>query len=292
MGFDIQSDYSHCMMAAEYIKSRIGIKPDMGIILGSGIGPLADMIEIESTIDYTDIPYFPQTTVSSHKGRLILGTLEGVKVVCMQGRFHFYEGYSYEQLAMPVRVLSLLGVKVMFLTNAAGGVNLAYKPGDIMIIADHLNLMGVNPVRGQYYSEFGERFYDVQNLYNESLRKIARKCAKRSDLTVHEGTYMFFPGPNFETPAEIRAARMLGADAVGMSTVPEALTAGHIGLPVIAFSVITNYAAGMSKEPLSDDEVRVIADSISHEFSAYVKDVICTMNEVYGTEQYKKYREQ
>lgn len=283
MEFDIRSDYSHCLKAAEYIRSRIKTKPDMGIILGSGLGPLADMIEVDTVISYSDIPCFPQTTVSSHKGQLILGTLAGVRVVCMQGRFHFYEGYSYEQLAMPVRVLSLLGIKVLFLTNAAGGVNLAYKPGDIMLIADHLNLMGINPARGQSYSEFGERFYDIQDLYRESLRKIARKCAKRSELTVHEGTYMFFPGPNFETPAEIRAARMLGADAVGMSTVPEALTAGHLGLPVIGMSVITNYAAGISKTPLSDEEVRTIADSISNEFSAYVKDVVCTMNEVYGT---------
>lgn len=277
MGFDIQADYDHCKTAADYIKSKITLTPELGIVLGSGLGPLADMIEVDAKIDYNDIPCFPRTTVSSHKGCLIIGTLAGVKVVCMQGRFHYYEGYSFEQLAMPVRVLSLLGIKAMFLTNAAGGVNLSYKPGDIMLIADHLNLLGINPVRGQSYSEFGDRFYDVQNLYTESFRKIARKCAKRSELAVHEGTYMFFPGPNFETPAEIRAVRLLGADAVGMSTVPEALTAGHIGLPVIGFSVITNYAAGMSKEPLSDDDVRKIADSISNEFSAYVRDVISSI---------------
>ncbi len=181
---------------------------------------------------------------SSHAGKLILGTLAGKKVVCMSGRFHYYEGYSFEQLAAPVRLLKNLGVQKIILTNAAGAVNKAYKPGDVMIIADHINLMGVSPTRGKNISEFGDRFFDVSNMYARSLRKIARDCAENSGLTIHEGVYYIFSGPQFETPAEIRAVRILGADAVGMSTVTEALTAAQCSIPVLGLSLMTNMAAG------------------------------------------------
>lgn len=287
--YNIQSDYAHCRVAADYIRSKIHIKPTLGIMLGSGLGPLADNIEVDEIIPYTDIPYFPISTVSTHEGSLISGTLSGAKVLCMKGRFHYYEGYSFEDLAMPVRVLSLLGIKGLIVTNAAGAVNLNYRPGDVMVISDHINLTGYNPVIGQHYREFGERFYDVSDIYTEKLRIIARQCAKNSELTVHEGTYMFFPGPNFETAAEIRAARILGADAVGMSTVPEALTACHIGLPILGLSIITNMGTGINKEKLTDEDVNLIANIISIDFSSYVDRIICSMNRHYSEENGYRY---
>lgn len=279
---EIIADYLHCKTAADYIRSRIHDVPDVGIILGSGLGPLASGIDVQEIIPYSEIPGFPVTTVADHKGNLIFGTLAGTKVLCMQGRFHYYEGYAFEDLAMSIRVLKLTGIVALVLTNAAGAVNLSYRPGDIMIISDHINLTGVNPTRGQDFRNFGERFYDVSNLYDKDLRLIARKCAKRSPLNVYEGVYMFMPGPNFETPAEVRACRLLGADAVGMSTVPEALVAGHVGLKVIGLSVMTNMAAGILPAPLTSEEVNAVADLISVEFSAYVEDLLLSINQEYG----------
>lgn len=279
---EINPDYEHCKIAADFVKEKIGGTPVIGIVLGSGLGPLAERMEITAEIDYKDIPGFPRSTVASHAGKLLYGKVSGVSVICMQGRFHFYEGYSFASLSMSVRVLWLLGIKLLILTNAAGAINLSYKPGDIMLLSDHLNLLGYNPVTGQDYEAFGDRFYDVSHLYPESLRKIALKCAEESPLSVHEGVYMFFPGPNFETPAEVRAARILGADAVGMSTVPEALAAGHLKLPVLALSVMTNMAAGILNTPLSDDDVTRVANTLSADFSAYVEDIVRTIGETYG----------
>lgn len=283
----IETDYQHCKAAADYVQEHIHIKPVLGIILGSGLGPMAEEIEVDSIVSYADIPGFPLSTVSSHIGRFIVGRLNGVNVICMQGRVHYYEGYQFGDLAMSVRVMALLGIKCLIVTNAAGGVNLAYKPGDVMLISDHINMMGMNPVIGQNYRDFGPRFYDVSNLYHRDLRELAKKCAKRSPLDVHEGVYFFYPGPNFETPAEIRAFRLLGADATGMSTVPETLTAAHMGIPVLGFSVITNMAAGVLNQPLTDEEVTETAAKIGKLFSAYVKDVVGTLNEVYGPADWK-----
>ena len=259
MQHDFHSDYEHCKFAADFIQKAADFRPDMGIMLGSGLGPLADNIEVKKIIDYSEIPYFPQSTVSTHAGQLILGTLCGIRVVCMKGRFHYYEGYTFEELAMPVRVMWLLGIRLLLVTNAAGAVNITYRPGDVMIISDHINLTGYNPVIGQNYHEFGERFYDVSDLYTEKLRKICRKCAKHSELTVHEGTYMFFPGPNYETAAEIRAVRLLGADAVGMSTVPEAIIAHHRGMEIFALSVITDLGGVEEVVEASHEEVLAAA---------------------------------
>ena len=272
--FNIHPDYQHCLEAADYILDNIGVQPGLCIILGSGLGPLAKMIEVDKVINYEDIPNFPVSTVSTHAGELITGRLAGVNVICMNGRFHYYEGYTFEDLAFPVRALALAGVKAFIITNASGAVNTDYHPGDVMIIKDHINLLGVNPVRGQQYADFGDRFYDTGNLYTKDFRKIAMECAEGSGLTVHEGVYMFFPGPNYETPAEIRAARILGADAVGMSTVPEALTAGHCGLPVLGLSVVTNMAAGILEQKLTDEEVNETGRKIEKEFSAYVVKII------------------
>ena len=279
--FDIHPDYIHCLEAANYILGHMKEAPDIGIILGSGLGPLASRVEVDTILPYSEIPNFPVSTVSTHKGELVIGKLWGENVVCMNGRFHFYEGYSFEDLAFAIRAMALMGVKMILVTNAAGAVNPEYKPGDIMIIKDHINLLGVNPVRGQFYSDFGDRFYDASNIYNAKYREIAKICAKSTSLTVHEGTYMFFPGPNYETPAEIRAAGILGADAVGMSTTPEALTAAHCGLPLLGISIITNMAAGITDKKLTDEEVNEIAKMVEVEFSDYVVLVLMSIRKKY-----------
>jgi len=283
----IETDFNHCKAAADYVGQKIHCKPVLGIILGSGLGPMAENIEVDAIINYTEIPGFPVSTVSSHIGRFIVGKICGVDVICMQGRVHFYEGYRFNDLAMSVRVMGLLGIKCLVVTNAAGAVNIDYRPGDIMLINDHINIMGINPVSGPYYNEFGPRFYDASNIYNRDLRDLALSCAKRSALRVHEGIYMFYPGPNFETPAEIRAFRLLGADATGMSTVPETLTAAHMGIPVLGFSVMTNMAAGILNQPLTDEEVCETSKLISENFTLYVKDVISTMKETYEPKGWK-----
>lgn len=265
--------YKEC---AEYVKDRIGgLTPDVALILGSGLGDFASRIKDPVVIDYREIPHFLVSTVESHAGKLIFGTVGEKKVLCMAGRFHYYEGYSFQQLALPVRLFKLLGVKVTILTNAAGAVNTAYRVGDIMLIKDHIKLTGDSPMGGANLPEFGPRFFDVTDMYTASLRNLALECAEGSGLTFHEGTYMFFTGPQFETPAEIRAARMLGADAVGMSTVTEALTAAHCGMPLLAFSVMTNMAAGVLPDvKLSDEEVGEAAGKIAERFGNYMEKVI------------------
>ena len=262
---------------AEYVKSRAPFAPELGLILGTGLGPLAKQIENPVEIDYRDIPNFLVSTAPDHAGKLIFGTLEGKKLVCMSGRFHSYEGYDFEQLAIPVRLFKLLGVKQLIVTNAAGGVNEGYRPGDIMVISDHIKLNGASPMRGKNLPTFGDRFFDVSRMYTPRLRELALRLAKDTALRVHEGVYFFMPGPQFETPAEIRAIRLLGGDAVGMSTVTEALTAAHCGIELLGFSVITNMAAGMLDQPLTTEEVSETGRMIEERFSAYLKSVIREM---------------
>ena len=263
---------------ADYVKSRAPFAPELGLILGTGLGPLAKQIENPVEIDYRDIPNFLVSTAPDHAGKLIFGTLEGKKLVCMSGRFHSYEGYDFEQLAIPVRLFKLLGVKQLIVTNAAGGVNERYRPGDIMVISDHIKLNGASPMRGKNLPEFGDRFFDVSRMYTPRLRELALRLAKDTALRVHEGVYFFMPGPQFETPAEIRAIRLLGGDAVGMSTVTEALTAAHCGIELLGFSVITNMAAGMLDQPLTTEEVSETGRMIEERFSAYLKSVIREMS--------------
>ena len=272
--------YEYFKASADYVKSIVPYTPELAIVLGSCLGPFADTIEDPIVIDYKDIPNFLVSTVASHAGKLIFGTVAGKKVVCMSGRFHTYEGYDFEQLVIPVRLFKLLGVKATILTNAAGAVNVSYRPGDIMIVSDHIKLAGNSPLRGKNVDEFGPRFFDVSRMYTPELRAHALKCAEGSDLTVHEGVYYFFTGPQFETPAEIRAVRILGADAVGMSTVTEALTAAHCGMPLLCLSVMTNMAAGVLDRPLTDGEVDETAKTISTRFAAYVRRIVGTFDEV------------
>ena len=264
-------------ISADFLRTRVDFTPEVGVVLGSCLGPFAQAVENPIVVDYAEIPHFLLSTVASHAGKLIFGTVAGRKVVCMSGRFHSYEGYSFEELVIPIRVLKLLGVRSVILTNAAGAVNRDYRPGDVMVLRDHIKLNGTSPLRGPNLEDFGPRFFDVSRMYAPELRKLALDCAKGSPLRVHEGTYMFFPGPQFETPAEIRAARFLGADAVGMSTVTEALTAAHCGLPLLALSVITNMAAGVLDQPLSAEEVDEAAEKISGAFSNYMKAIVAAI---------------
>ena len=270
-------DYEYFKKSADYIREKIDFTPEIALVLGSSLGPLSEKIEDPVVLDYEEIPNFLVSTVKSHAGKLIFGTLGGRKVVCMSGRFHSYEGYDFEQLVIPVRVLKLLGAKVLILTNAAGAVNESYHAGDIMVISDHIKLNGFSPLRGPNVEEFGPRFFDVSDMYTGTLREKAMALAEGSGLTVHEGVYMFMPGPQFESPAEIRAIRILGGDAVGMSTVTEALTAAHTGMKVLGLSVMTNMAAGVLDQPLTTQEVVDTAHRIAPLFSAYVEKIIGEM---------------
>lgn len=270
--------FEYFKKSSDYVRSVINDEPEIAIILGSGLGDFASRIENPIEIRYEDIPNFLVSTVESHAGKLIYGKAGGKKIICMSGRFHFYEGYDYEQLVIPIRLFKLLGVKATILTNAAGAVNTDYKVGDIMIVSDHIKLNGASPLRGKNIDFFGPRFFDVTDMYTKKLRELALNCAEDSGLTFREGVYMFFTGPQFETPAEIRAARILGADAVGMSTVTEALTAAHCSMPLLAFSVMTNMAAGVLDQKLSDEEVGIAASKISERFGKYIEKVISQIN--------------
>jgi len=265
--------------SADYLLARLPRKPEIALILGSSLGPLADEIVDPIAIDYADIPNFLLSTVESHAGKMIFGRLAGKYVACMSGRFHYYEGYDFEQLAAPIRVFKLLGARAAILTNAAGAVNTAYNVGDIMVVKDHIKLVGMSPMRGPNIPELGPRFFDTSEMYSPALRSLAIACAERigQKYRTHEGVYFYFGGPQFETPAEIRAARILGGDAVGMSTVTEALTAAHCGLDILALSLMTNMAAGVLPRRLSAEEVSASAEEAGGRFRALVREIVGTM---------------
>lgn len=263
--------------AAAYIKGLANQSPEVGLILGSGLGVLADYIENPITIPYQDIPHFPQSTVEGHAGELILGTVSGRSVVLMKGRFHMYEGYGPELTAFPVRVMKELGASKLLVTNAAGGVNTSYQPGDLMLIRDHLNLTGRSPLLGPNEPQFGVRFPDMSEAYSGRLRDAAKKVAASKGIPLQEGVYAGLLGPNYETPAEIVMLRTLGADAVGMSTVSEVIVARHAGLEVLGISCISNMAAGILNQPLSHDEVMETTDRVREKFLGLVLEVIPQM---------------
>ncbi len=264
--------FAHYQRSAEMLRQRAGgFVPEILMILGSGLGALADELERPVCVPYAEIPYFRPSTAPGHAGRLVLGYLEGRPVAVMQGRMHYYEGYSLEEIAYPVRVARLLGAKTMIVTNAAGCVNRDWTAGDLMLLADHIKLFLDSPLRGENLAEFGPRFPDVSTLYTPALRALARAAAAELGLTLREGVYCFFPGPQYETPAEVRAARILGADAVGMSTVPEALAARHCGMEVLGLSLLTNMAAGILDQPLSEQEVLEAAGAARDRFARLVR---------------------
>ena len=258
-----------------YIEKQLdGRKPVIGLILGSGLGEMADAIRCPVVIDYHDIPHFPVSTVPGHKGRLVIGELEGRTVLCMQGRFHYYEGYSMQEVVYPIRLMRMLGINGLFLTNAAGCVNTSWKPGDLMLIADHIKLIADNPLRGENPDSLGDRFFDMTQAYDKALLSVAEKAAEDLSIPVRKGVYMLFTGPSFETAAEVRFARIAGADAVGMSTVPEAIAASHMRMHTIGISCLTNMAAGILDQPLNHEEVLETGERVKRTFSALVKEII------------------
>lgn len=257
--------------SAEYIREKLGaFSPQVAMILGSGLGYLGDLVENPIYIPYRDIPYFKCSTAPGHNGRLVFGTLAGQRVAVMQGRVHHYEGYSFEEVAYGVRVLRLLGCETLIVTNAAGAINTNFKAGDLMLITDQIKFFMESPLRGANIPEFGPRFSDSSYLYTPALQQLARETAAELSIPLREGVYCYFPGPQYETPAEIRAARILGGDAAGMSTVPEVIVAAHCGLQVLGFTLCSNMAAGILDQPLSEEEVLTAAEAAKEQFSKLV----------------------
>jgi purine-nucleoside phosphorylase len=262
---------------AEAIRSRIQVEPRVGIILGSGLGPLADSVENASYIPYEELPSWPVSTVFGHQGRLVIGALEQVNVMVMQGRSHFYEGYDITQIGLPVRVMQRLGVQILIVTNAAGAVNPAYNPGDLMLISDHLNLIGMagnSPLRGPNLDEFGPRFPDMSQAYDPALRELARQVAAENRITLHEGIYVCLAGPSFETPADLRFLRLIGADGVGMSTVPEVTVARHGNLQVLGISGISNKANLDGNTTTTHEEVLEAGKMIVPKLATLIRGVL------------------
>ena len=257
--------------SAQAIRARLGgFAPKVAMILGSGLGYLGDQVEGAVTVPYGEIPYFKSSTAPGHKGRLVFGTLEGQRVAVMQGRMHHYEGYSYEEVSYAVRVLRLLGCDTLIVTNAAGCVNTDWNVGELMLLSDHIKLFDFGPLRGPNLEEFGTRFPDMTTVYTPRLRALAHEAATAHNIPLREGVYMYFPGPQFETPAEVRAARVLGADAVGMSTVPETIVAAHCGMEVMGVTLLANMAAGVLPQPLSGAEVNEAAEAAAPVFSEFL----------------------
>lgn len=262
--------------AAQAIEAACG-KAEIAVILGSGLGDYVDALQDARYLDYKDIPCFPVSTVAGHAGRWWVGTLHGKRVYMMQGRFHSYEGYDMWTVTMPIRVMSKLGVKKLIVTNAAGGVNTEYKPGDLMLINDFINLSGKNPLTGPNLDEFGPRFPDMTYAYSPELKKLTAEVAEKLNISIQKGVYCWLNGPTYETPAEIRMVRTLGADAVGMSTVPETIVGRHCGMDVLGVSCITNMAAGILDQPLCHEEVTEVANRVKNTFRALLDATIEAM---------------
>lgn len=267
-----QYTYQQYRESAAALEARLGsFRPRVLLILGSGLGALGDEVEAPIVIPYGDVPHMKRSTAPDHKGQFVFGRLAGQDAAVMQGRLHTYEGWSFADVGYPVRVLRLLGAETLIVTNAAGAVNTAFAPGDIMLITDHIKLFGESPLCGPNIDEFGPRFPDVSHIYTPALRDAARQAAGALGIPLREGVYMYFPGPQYETPAEVRLARTLGADAVGMSTVPETIVAAHCGMNVLGFTLCTNMAAGVLDRPLDGEEVIAAGAAAGPKFTALVK---------------------
>ena len=260
------------LASAKAIRDRLGdFIPKVAMVLGSGLGYMGDEVDGAVAIDYLDIPNFKASTAPGHKGRLVFGTLEGQRVAVMQGRTHHYEGYSYEEVSYAVRVLRLLGCDTLIVTNAAGCVNTSWQAGDLMLITDHIKMFSESPLRGENLPEFGVRFPDASHLYTPRLRELARQTAQELGIPLREGVYFYCYGPQYETPAEVRAARVLGGDAVGMSTAPEVIVAGHCGMEVLGLTLLSNMAAGILDQPLSEQEVLEAGEAAKEKFSGLIR---------------------
>ncbi len=270
----MQDDFKKIENLSRILKKRFGRIPETLLVLGSGLGFVADILENKTIIPYKSLKDFPVSTVAGHEGLLIKGDLNKKDVLLMKGRFHYYEGYSMQQIALPFRAIFYSGVKRMIVTNAAGGINKSFRKGDIMLITDHINLIGDSPLIGKNYEKLGPRFPDMTYAYSERLREIAIKCARRLKIKLQSGVYAAMHGPTYETPAEIRYLRTIGADAVGMSTVPEVIVANHMGVEVLGFSAITNMAAGIEKVKLSHQDVSDVAERIKERFYSLIAGVV------------------
>ncbi|MFN2510093.1 MAG: purine-nucleoside phosphorylase [Pyrinomonadaceae bacterium] len=266
--------YSRAEHAARTIRARTALDPRIAVVLGSGLGDFADEFEESARIPYTDIPGFAASTVAGHAGSLVIGKVGRAPVVAMQGRVHFYEGYSLEEVTFPIRTFKLLGIETLLLTNAAGGINVQLSEGTLMIISDHLNLMGVNPLRGTNDERFGPRFPDMTEVYSRALQEMVVEEASASGIEVRRGIYAALSGPSYETPAEIHMLRSFGVDAIGMSTVPEAIVARHMGMRVLGISCITNMAAGISDNPINHEEVMETGKRVRATFTLLLRSII------------------
>jgi purine-nucleoside phosphorylase len=273
--------YDQVSEAAAFLSSKLGsLRPHIGIVLGSGLGAVADVVAEPVAVPYAQIPHFPQSTVEGHSGRIVAGLLSNIPVVVMQGRVHYYEGYSPQQVTFPVRVLGALGLQVVVLTNAAGGIQEGYRVGQLVLLNDHINFMGWNPLIGPNEPRFamrpgaGLRFFDMTETYSKPLRALAHEAAKEEDFALAEGVYLAVSGPSYETPAEIRAFRALGATLVGMSTVPETIVARHMGIEVLGISCVTNLAAGLGAKPLDHQEVSKIGHQVEHRLARLLQRLV------------------
>jgi len=271
---DRSSEFSRAERAADFVLSKTKLRPRVALVLGSGLGRFADELTAASPIPYGRIPNFPHSTAVGHRGRLVVGKAAGVAVAAMQGRVHLYEGYSAREVVFPMRVLGRMGIRAAILTNAAGGINSGYRQGALVVIRDHINLQGINPLIGANDERFGVRFPDMTEAYAKGYREIALAEAARLGIEVHEGVYAALPGPSYETPAEIRYLRTVGADLVGMSTVPEVIAARHMGIRVLGISCVTNMAAGLLDKPLSHGEVLETTALVGSQFVALLRAVI------------------
>jgi len=270
--------YERAEHAARIIRARLNVEPRIGIVLGSGLGAFADEFEEAVTIPYQEIPGFGRSTAEGHAGQLVVGKVEQVPLLAMKGRLHYYEGYSLDEVTFPVRTFKLLGLKTIILTNASGGINVQMSPGTLMVITDHLNLMSANPLRGLNDERFGPRFPDMSAVYSPELQQIVMEEAREINLDVRRGVYAALAGPSYETPAEIHLLRNLGADAVGMSTVPEAIVARHMDMEVLGISCITNMAAGISDQPIDHAEVMATGDRVRGTFTELLRRVVGRIN--------------
>lgn len=267
-------EFARAERAAKFIRSKTKLRPKIALVLGSGLGAFADGLESATRIPYERIPHFPRSTAVGHAGRLVIGNVEDVAVAAMQGRVHFYEGYSLKDVIFPMRVFGRLGIRAAILTNAAGGINLGFKQGTLIVMRDHINLQGSNPLIGPNDERFGPRFPDMTHAYSKTYRAAALEEARRLGIEVSEGVYAALPGPSYETPAEIRYLRAIGADVVGMSTVPEVIAARHMGMRVLGISCVTNMAAGILDKPLDHGEVLATGERVKDNFIALVRAVL------------------
>ena len=269
--------YQKLLKCLESVRNKTDFKPEVAVVLGSGLGEFADQIQIEATIDYSEIEGFPVSTVVGHKGRFVFGYVEKTPVVIMQGRVHYYEGYAMTDVVLPIRLMRMMGAEKLLLTNASGGCNPNFKAGDLMIITDHITTAVPSPLIGPNIEELGTRFPDMSEVYSKRLRKVIKESAFDCGIEMQQGVYVQFTGPNYETPAEIRLAQVWGADAVGMSTACEAMAARHMGMEIAGISCITNMAAGISKVALNHKEVQETADRVAEQFKKLVEKVIVNM---------------